>query len=352
MSDSQLRADFHHLLLRADSRFPDDLVVAARGWLAEGRVVDIAQALAFTALTSQILFTPADAELLADALRNAGADAGALGDLAISDVESMPECGLAPVAPDVLAELSPYVPHTLDLTGEYAGAGGLDPVDLAAVAAAADLGGSHALWRSWRYPPPERQSSPSKRMYLLYAPEVRPDDLPAIAADMQTALLGTGEQDPLVQVFADEAALPAFQRAVLSFAALLWTILPLHRICIARFFDDPDQPGLDQTERARVLQYLDGGDPLIVTAETADDVFDPAGAGLVPLNVRTDGVWVWSDATAYYLEHHHIVPDPWLLRHLRQRGYERADVDVVGWHRALAALQADATPAGLDLAVG
>jgi hypothetical protein len=70
-----------------------------------------------------------------------------------------------------------------------------------------------------------------------------------------------------------------------------------------------------------------------------EDVIDPSRGGVVPMNVRTDGAWIWTDATTYYLERYNLMPDPGLLRHIRAAGYRMPEVDRVAIHRATAVLQ-------------
>lgn len=46
------------------------------------------------------------------------------------------------------------------------------------------------------------------------------------------------------------------------------------------------------------------------------DRLDPGRGAVVPLTVRTDGVWVWSEASGYYLREHGVLPSSDLLAHL------------------------------------
>ena len=57
------------------------------------------------------------------------------------------------------------------------------------------------------------------------------------------------------------------------------------------------------------------------------------------MNVRTDGVWIWTDATTYYLERYNLRPDRGLLRHIRAADYRMPEVDGVAIHRTTAVLQ-------------
>lgn len=80
-------------------------------------------------------------------------------------------------------------------------------------------------------------------------------------------------------------------------------------------------------ERERVLNYLDSA-PVVLAARSYDtDPFAPNEPPSVPLNFRTDGVWVWPGAVTHYLRNHQIPPDPELLAHIRGRGFTVPEVD-------------------------
>ncbi len=83
---------------------------------------------------------------------------------------------------------------------------------------------------------------------------------------------------------------------------------------------------LDPAEKGRVLDYL-GGAPVVLAARSyGTDAFDPGRPPSVPLTFRTDGVWVWPGAVAYYLREHDVAPDSELLAHIRRRDYAVPDV--------------------------
>jgi hypothetical protein len=86
---------------------------------------------------------------------------------------------------------------------------------------------------------------------------------------------------------------------------------------------------------------LEGGSVLMSTTARLDDVLDPAdGRGRVPTGFRTDGVWVWSDAVAYYLRAHGVAPVSGLLSHFHSESADpaAASPDAVAMFRATAAL--------------
>jgi hypothetical protein len=70
-----------------------------------------------------------------------------------------------------------------------------------------------------------------------------------------------------------------------------------------------------------------------------DDVLDGGLADCVPMSFRTDGTWVWNEASAYYAEQHGLEPDAGLVAHVRANGYTPPEVDGVAVHRAFQVLQ-------------
>ena len=49
---------------------------------------------------------------------------------------------------------------------------------------------------------------------------------------------------------------------------------------------------------------------MLVTSARMDDVVDTTRQYCAPLNFRTDGVWIWTEASAYYAQEHLLEPDP------------------------------------------
>jgi hypothetical protein len=99
------------------------------------------------------------------------------------------------------------------------------------------------------------------------------------------------------------------------------------------------RPARNRDLRGSILRYLYAGEPLLINPETAIDVVDPSRGEVVPTSFRTDGQWIWNDATAYYLERHGRSPDPLLVEHIRAGGYATPRVDGASLHRADRALQ-------------
>lgn len=83
----------------------------------------------------------------------------------------------------------------------------------------------------------------------------------------------------------------------------------------------------DVDERRRLLGFLEGGTVVADAGVRDTDVLEPRRVAAVPVVFRTDGVWIWDDAVAYYLRWHQVPPEPDLLAHIRSRGYHAASVD-------------------------
>ena len=90
---------------------------------------------------------------------------------------------------------------------------------------------------------------------------------------------------------------------------------------------DPALERADESvEIGRILAYLRAGALVLRAPVCFEDWLDPDRPLVVPFGYRTDGVWLWSDELAYYLEQHDVLPEPGLLAHMRNRGYEVGEV--------------------------
>jgi len=337
------------MLLRVAGWAPDELVSLARDWLGRGHQVEVAQTVTYVALANRIPVTPEDAEGLRAALSDAGLDTDVLADLDLVEAVGMPCFAMAPMFPGRVAEM----PYTLDLTSEAAQHDAVDEFDRAIMTeASSDAGGGPpvvGLWRTWRSPAVPTPWPPPRRLYLVQAAPDGQEELPNLAAGLQRALAGAGEDSPQVEAFVHVDDLPPYQRTALGCSALLWTADPAPAVRIAEAFDRVDQAGgpgfatsrptLDGRERDYVLAYLEAGSHLLTTTALMDDVVEESRHGVVPMSFRTDGQWIWTDAAAYYLRNYGLAPDPQLLDHIRARRFEMSPVDAVARHRALAALQ-------------
>jgi T3SS (YopN, CesT) and YbjN peptide-binding chaperone 3 len=84
---------------------------------------------------------------------------------------------------------------------------------------------------------------------------------------------------------------------------------------------------LDGDERAAVAGYLRGAPIVIATFGFDEDPLDPGRAPVVPLSIRTDGIWVWSESDGYFAQRYGIAPEPEFLADIRRRGYRWPEVD-------------------------
>jgi hypothetical protein len=82
------------------------------------------------------------------------------------------------------------------------------------------------------------------------------------------------------------------------------------------FFADDHPVVADAASAARLVALLNGGAMVLGSATLMDDVLDPRRRATVPMNYRTDGTWIWTDAVTYYLQWYGIAPEPDLLQHL------------------------------------
>ncbi|WP_436535577.1 hypothetical protein [Actinoplanes sp. HUAS TT8] len=325
-------AALHELLLRVAGNAADDLVAGARDELAAGRAAEVARLVAAAAGSGW--FRPTDADLALLTSLEPSIDAAALRAVA-------PTGGDAEFAPAVPVPGAPAL-VAVDLT---TGGAALDGPDDTAVRTAAATAGSVALWRAWRAP---TELNPEVGRVYLLATTAAAHDLPGIAAGIQAALRGAGVDDPQVEVFRPDTELPAYQRRARGRSALLWARTPAAPVTLARDFDgddpelgpvfDPDHEHLDAGEAARVLTFLDGGEPLLATTTREADVLDSSLGEVVPQSFRTDGTWIWTDTAGYYLRTYGLAPDPELLAHIRDRDYRPAVPDDVERHRALVEL--------------
>jgi len=188
---------------------------------------------------------------------------------------------------------------------------------------------------------------PPRRVYVV---EVDMDaEFLSIAARIQEALAAAGEAHPQVEVVPTSVELPVYQSAARAYGALLWARDPERELRLAKPFGgvgeegdpsfDPDHPRIhDPVERNLVLRYLELGEPILFANAMTKDIVKPDRGEVVPFDVRTDGTWIWFDATAYYLSRHQLAPPADFLDHIRSAEYLAPVADGVAWHRAVAHL--------------
>jgi hypothetical protein len=226
----------------------------------------------------------------------------------------------------------------------------VDEVAIALVDEAAEHAGVRGIWgvvrrRASRAAVGERverdDAAAETRVFLVETS--RPYDV-SLAQRLHERLTAVGEEHPQVETFTIGASLPEYHRSALASAALLWAVRADEEPEVVPVFDriDPqtgpsfadDHPKLPDDERSSVAAYLSGAEPVLLTTAKATDVLDQERRALVPLSYRTDGTFVWSDAVAYYAEHHGLAPYAPLLDAIRSAGYRAPEVDGVTLFRA------------------
>lgn len=163
----------------------------------------------------------------------------------------------------------------------------------------------------------------SDRVYLVQADGA---DLPAVTAAVQYALDEAGDT-PRVEVFGPDTLLPRYHEEALLAATLLWSAAPGAPVRVARAFDGASAAGGpwfgprhqlvdDAEERGRLLEFLSRGE-VVLTSEVRMTDLITGTAGAVPADLRSDGVWVWSEASRYYLDRHRLAVDARLAAYAR-----------------------------------
>jgi hypothetical protein len=324
----------HWMLLRLAGYVPDEMLTRCRQWLAEGRLSEIAATVTHVATASGVKMTAGDVALLAEVNRAAGITTLHHTRIATSEVAYMPAFEFADERPTAAAGSDPGAAGTSDAATDAV---------RRAVAAEPSV---RVAWSSWRFADNNAPWPPPRQVFVV---ETEPDaDLPAVTAGLQQTLLAAGEANPQVEVYPTRREPPAYQQFARSGGAMLYTRDPRPEIQLARVFDradetgpefDPDHPTLDGEERVLVLNYLSSGELLMETTAQMEDILAPDDGQVVPMSFRTDGYWVWSDATWYYLNRHRLAPEPAFLEHIRNREYDFEPVDALDVNRALAVLQ-------------
>jgi hypothetical protein len=78
-------------------------------------------------------------------------------------------------------------------------------------------------------------------------------------------------------------------------------------------------PTMDQDHMA---QYLDAGRTVAATGVLVDDVLDPGITGVAPLELVTDGPWVWPRDLAYYVRQYNVSLPEDFASHVRKRAWQ------------------------------
>ena len=334
-----LGAECHWMLLRLAGRAPDELLARSRDWLARDDFLNMARSITFWAVSYDVALAEAIVTLLSALLADFGADSSGLGQIRIDEAEQLPCWEFAARSPAGL--------DGRDLDSVLAGEKTRPGPDQAAVMAVQAVDGAVGIWRAWRFPPDHTQWPPPRRVFVVEVSTGVGER--GVAAGIQARLADADEESPQVEVYQTGDELPAYQTLARSCGELLWAATKAVDIRVADVFDEispegeplfhADHPRLDPAEAAKVAQDLDSGAILLVTMVRMDDIVDESVSSAVPLNFRTDGTWIWTEASAYYARKHLLGPEPALLAHLRSNDYTVPSVDGVAVYRAMQVLE-------------
>ena len=343
--DAERDETMHALLLRLAGSLPDRVLTDARDALAAGRRLDVVQAVAFEAVSQPLQLDADEIAALREELALSGGDI----DLGLALEELRGERPQAvwqflsdlPTTEEDLASV--VLPQ--DRTADPADV--LDPADQALVAAASAIPTVRAVWRAWRLPPSARPWQDPVRVAVISVDDTM-DAFPALCVRLRQSMVEAGDAEAQVEVCWTGLNVPYYQTLARSCGALLWAARPAAPMATARLFDGVDpvlgpwfasnRPMVsDDTERDNLLAALRGGVVVAWSSAAMSDVLAPDRGDVVPMHLRTDGTWVWSEAVTYYLENYGLMPEPELATHLA--GDEPAEpLDEISVHRALAHL--------------
>jgi hypothetical protein len=91
--------------------------------------------------------------------------------------------------------------------------------------------------------------------------------------------------------------------------------------------DPAGQVPLEGFERAALARYLSSAPVAVAVFGFGADELDPRRPEVVPLSIRTDGSWVWSQSEAYRTGAYGLAPDLELVAHVRRIDYRLPSVD-------------------------
>ncbi|HVK20383.1 MAG TPA: glycohydrolase toxin TNT-related protein [Actinokineospora sp.] len=95
------------------------------------------------------------------------------------------------------------------------------------------------------------------------------------------------------------------------------------------------RPMVGRRESVAIERYLQDA-PLVLSSRGLSADLITGDEAKVPMGYHTDGRWVWSSATAYYLREHDIPPMLELVDHIRENRYTVPEVPQLAMRRAAA----------------
>ncbi|MEV0055425.1 hypothetical protein AB0H34_33620 [Saccharopolyspora shandongensis] len=283
----------HELLLRFAPLLPDDVVWQARRWLAAGQWSHAVRLIAQVFGDRNDPLPPEAREVLLD--------------------------GVDPATAELVAPLADAVDLTL-LVWEFRVA------DDDFSAACADVvgkyldsqPGKHTAWQVLRLPEGDT-ANPGRLMHLV---ETQAGPEPhMLAAELADRLWDAGIASPQVEVFRPESALDFHYHAgALVEGREIYAVGPQPTIELARFDETSEDREPEGPDRDAQIAYLESGEPLTEEADRIPDLFAGDDEPVVPVTLRTDGTWIWSELTTYYLANRGIALPPALRAHIAEAG--------------------------------
>lgn len=346
LTAEQVRGQAWRLVQNLADILSDEVVRFVRQRLADEDAEGAVSAIVFACVRQGTTISTVEYAVLAECLIGVGGDPGVLDYIVVGDVDR-----------PVLFDFVPLPRDAADVLGGLPAPDGAAPDDrqdevLAAVRAldesvALRLGspdGVLGVWRGWRYPV---TGSAWPRPVPVYLVEAADDEA---AADVAAAYYGTTpgpDPDPIVEVYPGGAELPPMHRALQFGGELVIAATSAAGFTFADVFDsEPDEAGrptdivhLSEDEADRIVGYLLSGTPMLVADTQGTDVLDPDRGQGVPLHLRTDGTWIWSDASAYYAREHLVAPPAEFYAYLQSVPQTAGRVSDVTLHQAVVWLQ-------------
>ncbi|MEV0088380.1 hypothetical protein [Saccharopolyspora sp. NPDC050642] len=295
MTQDEQDAARHELLLRFAPMLPDEVVWQARRWLVAGQWSHAVRLIAqvFREWNEPL---PADTrEVLLDGVDAAVAEAVGVLDEAFD---------VSVVAWDFHGADDPLSETYAAVVREYL----------------ESQPGTHTAWQAWRLP----EGGPEEVARAMHLVETEGGMKPQlIAAELAERLWDAGLASPQVEVFRSDSPLdPYYHAPALVAGREIFGVGPEPTIELARFDEENEEREPAGPERESQVAYLNSGEPLTEEDDLVPDLLTDSEEPVVPVTLRTDGSWIWSDLTTYYLEKHGISLPPGLRAHIAESGPE------------------------------
>jgi hypothetical protein len=222
---------------------------------------------------------------------------------------------------------------------------GLD--DRRAIGAVAGDPDAVGLWACWVGPP-----GAGDRIRWYVAEVASAGRVLGLDRDLHELFRGEADR-PRVAVIGPGGSNSSKVCEFLEVAPLIWAPEPQPGLSIAPIFAGLAEDGsvcgfpggpLSTDERSQVLDYLMSAEVVLRAFSQGRDLVRDGVVSQVSIDIRSDGLWAWSDATAYYLDEHDLRPCQGLLDHVRSAGARAPALSTVAYQRVLAALEASDEP--------